>query len=104
MSFDELSAVSKNLISLTCMKGFDFDTPQADISSLIFPSLQEVRVVSEKDDLHFIATVLENSIPRGLGCLKILFLFHSPSDQPLDFAKMIPSLINVIEVRGSLSN
>jgi hypothetical protein len=105
MSFDELSAVSKSMVSLTCMKGFDFSTAQVDISSLIFARLEKVMVESEKDsDLQFITTVLENSIPQGQRFLKSLVLCRSPSDQPttnssVDYPQIIPSLIKVIEVR-----
>jgi hypothetical protein len=66
MSFEELSSVSKNLVSLRCMKGFDVDTAQFDISSLIFKRLEKFEVKSEIDsDFQFIATILKNSIPQG---------------------------------------
>jgi hypothetical protein len=108
MSFDELSAVSKNLVTLECLKGFAVDTAQVDISSLIFKRLERVKVKSENDsDLQFIATALENSIPRGRRFLKSLQLCNPPSDQPssnssVDFAQLSTSLIKIIEVRGSL--
>jgi hypothetical protein len=107
MSFDELSAVSKKLGSLICLKGFDFDTSQFDVSSLIFPSLKEVKVVSENEsDLKFIVNVLENSIPQGRGFLKSLVVRRSlsihPSTNPS--VQLSTSLINIIEVRISLSN
>jgi hypothetical protein len=75
LSFDELSAISKNLVSLTCLKGFDFSTAQVDISSLIFTRLKKVRVESENySELNFIVNVLENSIPQGQGFLESLCL------------------------------
>jgi hypothetical protein len=109
MSFDELSAVSKNLVSLGCSKGFDFDTAQVDISSLIIPRLERVAVDSENNhDLQFITTVLENSIHRGRGFLKSLVLRSLLSTQPtsnssVDYVQLITSLIKIIKVRILLS-
>jgi hypothetical protein len=104
MSYDEISAVSKSIVSLTCMKGFDFGPAHVDISSLIFTRLKKVDFKSEKDsDFQFIATVLKNSIPQGRGFLKSLFLMNSRSAYPttnssVGYAQFIPSLIKVIEV------
>jgi hypothetical protein len=106
MSFEELSLIPKSLRSLKCFKGFDFVTAQVDISSLIFPRLEKVRVDSENDsDLQFIVNVLENSIPQ----LKDLFLRISTSDafttdSSVDYVILCTSLIKVIKVRISLSN
>jgi hypothetical protein len=108
MCYDELSAVSKDLVSLTCMKGFDFITEQDDISSLIFQRLENVLSKSENDsELHFITTVLENSIPQGRGFLKSLQLSIPPSalsttNSSVVHAQFTASLIKIIEVRGSL--
>jgi hypothetical protein len=108
MSYEELLAVSKELSSLTCLKGFDFDTAEVDFSGLIFSHLEKVIVVGKTDsDLRFIMTVLENSIPQGPGFLKSLFLFQSPSDPTdiasVEYGQLITSLIKIIEVRISLS-
>jgi hypothetical protein len=104
LSFDELSAVSKNLVSLRCMNGLDFDTAQVDITSLIFPYLEDVDFMSKNDsDLQFIATVLKNSIPQGRVFLKRLVLrslrsAHPTTNSSVDYAQVITSLIKVIEV------
>jgi hypothetical protein len=104
MSFYEFFAVSKNFVSLTCIKGFDFDTAKVDFSSLIFPYLRDAMVVSENEsDFQFIVNVLENSIPQDRGFLKSLVLSHSPSlhpntRYPVDYAQLSTSLIKVIEV------
>jgi hypothetical protein len=103
MSFEEVSAVSKNLVSLRCMNGFDFDTAQVDISSLIFPCLERVVVKSEKNsDMQFITTVLENSIPHGRGFLKSLRLrllrAHPTTNSSVDYFRLSTSLIKVIKV------
>jgi hypothetical protein len=105
MSFEELSAVSKSMVSLRCMKGFDFGTAQVDLSGLIFSRLETVEVWSEKDtDLQFTATVLENSIPQGRGFLKSLVLGHTASARPfrnssVDYVQFSTSLIRIIKVR-----
>jgi hypothetical protein len=108
MSFDELSAVSKYLVSLTCMKGFDIDTAQVDISSLRYPRLEKVKVESEKDsDLQFIANVLENSIPQGRVFLKSLVLRHiivATEDSSVDYSQLSASLVKIIQVWILLSN
>jgi hypothetical protein len=94
MSFDELSAISKSMVSLICMKGFDFDHSHVDIRPLIFPCLEKVKVLSENDsDLQFIATILKNSIPQWRGFLKSLVLRNSSSSRsvnsPVDNAQLI---------------
>jgi hypothetical protein len=105
VSFDELSAVSKNLISLICHKGFDIDTSIVDQSALIFSRLEEVVVTSWNcSDFQFIATVLDNSIPpQGRTCLKKLVfrLFRPvrPTATSVDYTQLNSSLIKVIEVR-----
>jgi hypothetical protein len=110
MSFEELSAVSKNLVSLACLKGFDFDAAQVDISPLIFPFLEKFMVESEKDsDMQFIANVLENSIPQGRVFLKRLVLKYLRSAQPsyissVEYAHLSTSLIKIIQVRILLAN
>jgi hypothetical protein len=110
MSFDELSAVSKSLRSLTCLQGFDFGTAQVDISPFISSRLETVEFYTEKDsDLHFIVNVLENSIPHGQGFLKSLFLNNLRSSHPttnssVDYSLLSASLIKVIEVWFLLSN
>jgi hypothetical protein len=92
------------MVSLTCLKGLDFDTAQVDVSSLIFPRLKEVRFVSEiASESQFITTVLENSIPQGRVFLKSLILMNSRSARPttnssVDYDQLIPSLIKIIEV------
>jgi hypothetical protein len=58
MFFEELSAVSKSLASLSCSKGFNFFTAQVDISSLIFSRMERVEVLSEKDkDFQFVVNI-----------------------------------------------
>jgi hypothetical protein len=109
MSFDELSDVSKNLVSLTCLQGFEFNTARVDMSSLIFPRLEIVEIESQNiSDLQFIATVLKNSIPQGQGFLKSLFLRLSRRYRSFnsffDHDQYIYSLIKIIEVWFSLSN
>jgi hypothetical protein len=102
----ELSSVSKNLVSLRCMKGFDFDPAQVDMFSLKFPRLKMVEIESQNgSDFQFIVNVLENSFPQGQGLLQSLFLRHSRSAYPTTNSsveydhQLIPSLIKVIEVR-----
>jgi hypothetical protein len=110
MSFAELSTISKSLVSLICLKGFDVasDTAQVEISSLIFQRLENVVFKSENvSDLHFITTFLENSIPQGRGFLKSLHLCIPPSalsttNSSVDFAQFTASLIKIIEVQGYL--
>jgi hypothetical protein len=110
MSFEELSAVSKNLVSLACLKGFDVDTAQVDISPFIFTRLKKVDFKSEKDsDFQFIATVLKNSIPQGRVFLKRLVLrslrsAHPTTNSSVDYAQVITSLIKILEVWFLLSN
>jgi hypothetical protein len=103
MSFEELSAVSMNLVSLRCDFGLGFDTSIVDLSALIFPELETVEIESEKEsDLQFFASVLENSIPQGRGCLKTLQLEYAPLDSPVDehvdYGLLAASLNKVIEV------
>jgi hypothetical protein len=107
MSFDELSAVSKDMNSISCDSGFNFNTSIVDTSALIFPHLEEVEVKSFNFfDLQFIATVLENSIPQGRGFLKNLLLRQTPRPgiSYVDYGKLSASLIKVIEVRISTFN
>jgi hypothetical protein len=104
MSFGEFSVASKNLVSLTCINGFDFNSAHVDMSSLIFTRLKKVKVESENDyDLQFIVNVLENSIPKGRGFLKSLDLIvtssNSPVNSTVNYAQVIPLLSKVIEVR-----
>jgi hypothetical protein len=104
MSFDELSTVSKNLVSLACLQGFDFDHVGIDISSLVFPCLENVKLSSDNaSDMQFIANVLENSIPQGRVFLKSLVLrslrsAHPTTNSSVDYAQVKTSLIKVIEV------
>jgi hypothetical protein len=78
MSFKELSAASKNLGSLTCLKGLDFDTSVADLSLLRFERLEKVDIeCNNASEFQFIANVLENSIPQGRQYLKSLRLVDS---------------------------
>jgi hypothetical protein len=108
----ELSSVSKNLVSLGCLKGFDFDYAQVDMSSMVFPRLERVRVESVKcSDLILITNVMENSIPQGRAFLKHLVLrlldamneSHHLNNLSVDYAQfctsLSASLINIIEVR-----
>jgi hypothetical protein len=105
MSFEEISNVSKKLVRLICLKGFDFDTSIVDQSALIFSRLEEVVVTSWNGaDIQFIATILENSItPQGRTCLKklVLKLFRPvrPTAPSVDYTQLNSSLIKVIEVR-----
>jgi hypothetical protein len=104
MSFDELSAVSNNLVTLECGSGFDFDTSIFDPAVLVFPCLENVVVEAKKySDLQLILTILDNSIPQGRGCLKKLQLRYSPSTTSddntfVDHGLLTTSLINAIEV------
>jgi hypothetical protein len=115
MSFAELSTVSKNLVSLTCLKGFAFDTAisilrfRVDLPLLILSRLEEVKFSSGNvSDLHFIIYALENSIPQCRGGLKKLILRHNPlvhiDRSSYDDKKFSTSLIKVIEVCISFSN
>jgi hypothetical protein len=102
MSVNELSAVSKDLVSLKFLNGLDAVTAQVDMPLLVFPRLEKVEVETENDlDLLFIATVLENSIPQGRGFLKKLYLNYLPL-QPyylfVEYARLNMSLIKIIEV------
>jgi hypothetical protein len=73
MPFDELSIVSKKLVSLTCVYEFDFDTADVDISFLIITHLENVKFVGKNaSELQFITSVLDNSIPQGREYLKSL--------------------------------
>jgi hypothetical protein len=91
MSFEELSAVSKSMVLLRCMKGFDFDPAHVDISSLRFPHLEKVTVVSKN-----------SIIPQGRVFLKSLILIHSPLyrrvNASINREQFIYSLIKIIEV------
>jgi hypothetical protein len=100
MSSDELSAVSKNLVSLECTKGFDFDEDQVNLAELRF-----IRLETKNDsDLSRMIRLLENtcnSIPQGRDFLKHLFLKHTTTDSTLSpekYVQLKTSLVRVIQV------
>jgi hypothetical protein len=90
MTFDELSAVSDKLISLTCKGGIELPPDQADLPFLQFPNLENVDVRCKNDsDLHFIASILVNSIPSsGRQSLKKLDLNY---ELYLNYASLLSS-------------
>jgi hypothetical protein len=99
MTFDELSAVSDKLISLTCKGGIELPPDQADLPFLQFPRLENVVIwCKNASDLQLIATILENSISSsGHNFLKKLYLSSLSSDA-YTYQLLSTSLTKVIKV------
>jgi hypothetical protein len=119
LSFDELSAVSPNLLSLSSGGGLNIDTFQIDLPLLSFPRLENVEIYSKNDsNLHFIIKILENSLSssiRRVGSLKSLRLYRSTFQgtrlnllegtiSTVDYGQLRTSLNNIIEVCFELTD
>jgi hypothetical protein len=103
LSFDELSAVSPNLLSLSSGGGLNIDTFQIGLPLLSFPHLENVQIYSSNDsNLHFIIKILENS-SRRVGSLKSLELYRS-TFQEIVLREGTISTVDVVLLRTSLTN
>jgi hypothetical protein len=107
LSFDELSAVSSNLLSLSSGGGLNIDTFQIGLHLLSFPHLENVQIYSTNDsNLHLIIKILENSLSssiRRVGSLKSFKLYRS-TFQEIDLLEGTISIVDYGKLRTSLNN